>query len=330
MNVLHKLERKFDKYSVPGLYLIIIVCIIIGYIIRYVVPSLYDNMLLIPYMVVVRNQYWRLFTWIFTVPYEITSMVSVIFLPVNLFFYYYLGKSLEMYWGKFMYNLYVFGGMLLTNLLVLGGSFFYYYLSPAAETNRMKFMADMSVGADSVYAGLSITRYMLMSIFLAFTVVGGDNMVYLYFVIPLKMKWLAYVDLVFLIIYFVQGGLFSRLIIVGSIANYVLYAFINRKRTSPSLSDRRRQKNFVKAKQRGYRAKAKKARRNEDGTVEFPSGAKIITPGTGNPQGITIHKCAVCGRTEVDSPDLEFRFCSKCNGNYEYCSEHLYTHTHVN
>ena len=45
--------------------------------------------------------------------------------------------------------------------------------------------------------------------------------------------------------------------------------------------------------------------------------------------GITKHKCAICGRTEVDSPQMQFRFCSKCDGNYEYCEEHLYTHTHI-
>ena len=44
---------------------------------------------------------------------------------------------------------------------------------------------------------------------------------------------------------------------------------------------------------------------------------------------ITRHKCAVCGRTEESNPELEFRFCSKCDGNYEYCQEHLFTHTHV-
>ena len=33
------------------------------------------------------------------------------------------------------------------------------------------------------------------------------------------------------------------------------------------------------------------------------------------------HRCAVCGRTELDDPNLEFRYCSKCNGNYEYCQE---------
>lgn len=41
------------------------------------------------------------------------------------------------------------------------------------------------------------------------------------------------------------------------------------------------------------------------------------------------HKCAVCGRTDKDSPGMEFRYCSKCEGNYEYCMDHLYTHKHV-
>ena len=44
---------------------------------------------------------------------------------------------------------------------------------------------------------------------------------------------------------------------------------------------------------------------------------------------ITRHKCAVCGRTDETNPELEFRFCSKCDGNYEYCQDHLFTHTHV-
>lgn len=39
----------------------------------------------------------------------------------------------------------------------------------------------------------------------------------------------------------------------------------------------------------------------------------------------SIHKCAVCGRTEKDGDDLVFRYCSKCNGNYEYCQDHLFT-----
>ena len=45
--------------------------------------------------------------------------------------------------------------------------------------------------------------------------------------------------------------------------------------------------------------------------------------------GAARHKCAICGKTEADGEDLEFRFCSKCDGMYEYCQEHLYTHKHV-
>ena len=57
----------------------------------------------------------------------------------------------------------------------------------------------------------------------------------------------------------------------------------------------------------------------------FKSGQKISFEAS----KITRHKCAICGQTEDDDPSLEFRFCSKCNGNYEYCQQHLFTHTHV-
>ena len=59
------------------------------------------------------------------------------------------------------------------------------------------------------------------------------------------------------------------------------------------------------------------------GRAKFKKAAKI------RPAGESIHKCAVCGRTEKDDDTLEFRFCSKCKGNLEYCSDHLYTHIHV-
>ena len=45
--------------------------------------------------------------------------------------------------------------------------------------------------------------------------------------------------------------------------------------------------------------------------------------------GLSRHKCAVCGRTELTNPELEFRYCSKCEGNYEYCQDHLFTHQHI-
>lgn len=323
MKFINKLENKLYKYTVPNLYFVIIICIVIGYLIRYTMPSLYDQLLLIPYMVVVRHQFWRLFTWILTIPYEL-GLLSMLFLPITLFFYYSLGRGLENYWGRFMYNLYIFGGMLLTDILVVLGGIYYYILSPAAAAHIADFQSKNY--GDSVYAALNVTHFMLISIFLAFTVVGGDHMIYLYFVIPVKMKWLGYVDLLLLLYYFLTGGLFTKLIVVGSVANYFIYAYINKSKTAPTLKDRKRKHDFVKATQKGYKAQRK--RDKSSAVIQFPGGS-IIPPGSGNPQGITIHKCAVCGRTEVTNPEMEFRFCSKCNGNYEYCSEHLYTHEHV-
>ena len=326
MKLRYKLENKLERFTIPYLYIVIITCIIIGYLIRYMIPSLYDQLLLIPYMIVVRHQFWRLFTWIFTIPYEISgSFLMMLFLPINLFFYYSLGRALEAYWGRFMYNLYVIGGALLTDILVVLGGIYYYYLSPNAEMHMSSFTSDVAMLGDPVYAGLNVTHFMLLSIFLAFTVVGGDHMVYLYFVIPIKMKWLGYVDLLLLLYYFITGGLFTKLIVIGAITNYFIYFFINRSKTAPTLKDRKRKAAFVKATQKGY-----KARRRSGGSnvISFSNGS-IIPPGEGNPEGISIHKCAVCGCTEISHPEMEFRFCSKCNGNYEYCSEHLYTHQHV-
>ena len=308
MNSIYKLERKFGKYAIPNLYLIVIVCLVTGYVIYFLAPGLYSYLILSPYLIVVKHEYWRLFTWIFTVPYPISGAVSLIFLPVNMFFYYFLGKSLENYWGRFMYNLYVIGGALLIDVLVLLGGLIYFNIIPGS--------IDTAAMSDAVFAGTNVTYYMLISIFLAFTVVGGNHTVYLYFLIPIKMKWLGYMDLIFLAYYFVTGGVFTKLIVFGSVANYFIYYFINRNRTRPSLADRKRQREFDKAVKRGQAARVKRREpaAGDDNVIRFP--------------GAAIHMCAVCGRTELDNPNLEFRFCSKCNGNFEYCSDHLYTHDH--
>ena len=322
MNTVNKLEKKFGRFAIPYLYAVTIACIIIGYFLRYGAPSIYSLLILIPERIVLKHEYWRLFTWFFTIPYDLGSPFSIILLAINMFFYYYLGRSLESYWGRFVYNLYILGGALFTDICVLIGSYFYFVWSPKAPEHILALVQDEQYTS----AGLLVTHLMLMSIFLAFTVVGGDHMIYLYFVIPIKMKWLGYADLLILTYYFLTGDFFTRIIVFCSVANYFLYFFSVKKRYSPSFSDLRRKQKFVKATQ-----KSKKGKRhnvyNPDGTISFTG--KAMTPGTGNPEGISIHKCAVCGRTEKDDPNLEFRFCSKCNGNYEYCSDHLYTHQHI-
>ena len=116
----------------------------------------------------------------------------------------------------------------------------------------------------------------------------------LMFLIPIKIKWLAYLDIALFVYEMVVGNIGTKISIAMALLNFVIFFFgFMRKRVSPAQMHRR--------------AVYKKA------VKKMPSR----------------HRCAVCGRTEETNPELEFRFCSKCNGNYEYCQDHLFTHTHV-
>ena len=105
------------------------------------------------------------------------------------------------------------------------------------------------------------------------------------------------------------GGPYALAIVV-SVLNFIIFFFATRnyRRISPSEFKRKAE----------FRRKMHDAKWESGNVVEF-RGRNVITR----------HKCAICGRTELDDDSLEFRFCSKCEGNYEYCSDHLYTHEHV-
>ena len=96
----------------------------------------------------------------------------------------------------------------------------------------------------------------------------------------------------------VQGNLASRVAIIASLFNFIVFFLISGRfsRFTPHQIHRRQ---------------------------EFKRNVKKVQPKNG-PK----HKCAICGRTELDGDNLEFRFCSKCDGNYEYCQDHLFTHEH--
>lgn len=140
------------------------------------------------------------------------------------------------------------------------------------------------------------TYYVNMSIFLAFAATFPEAQVLLMFFIPIKVKWLGILYAVMLVYEAWMGNLFTRFAIGASLLNFVIFYFRTRNHLSPKQIKRR----MV------YQHEVRKSRPN-----------------------ITRHKCAICGRTEEDDASLEFRFCSKCNGNYEYCQEHLFTHEHV-
>lgn len=143
------------------------------------------------------------------------------------------------------------------------------------------------------------TSYINMSIFLAFAVMFPNMQILLMFIIPIKMKWMALVYAAITVYQLIYTGWDGRVAIIMSLLNFLIFFLSTRdfRRVSPKEIHRRQ---AFKAQMRGPR------------------------PGS----GITKHKCAVCGRTELDDPTLQFRFCSKCVGNYEYCQEHLFTHQH--
>lgn len=282
MNFLNKLERKFSKYAVSNLTMYLIFGYVIGYVLSRMAPGMLNYLTLDPYRVL-HGQIWRLVTWVLIPP----SAQSILFYVIMMLFYYQLGTSLERTWGVFRYNVYIFGGILYTVI----GAFVTWMIMTVVYGNA---------GLTGAIVGVQVsTYYICMSIFLAFAACYPNMQILLYFIIPIKMKWMAYVYAVLMLLDLVQGSWPQRIVMMMSLLNFVIFFLSTRDlyRFSPKEVHRRQ----------AYRQ-----------AVNRPQSA-----------GITKHKCAVCGRTEKDDPSLEFRFCSKCAGNYEYCQEHLFTHQHV-
>ena len=115
------------------------------------------------------------------------------------------------------------------------------------------------------------------------------------------MKWMGILYGFFIVYSFVKSSWVGKVAIIASLLNFIVFFLMTRdyRRVSP-----------------------KEIRRKQD----FKRQMNTAKPGNGRQP---MHKCAVCGRTELDGDDLEFRYCSKCDGNYEYCQDHLFTHQHV-
>lgn len=274
MNWLNKLERKFGRFAIQNLTMVLIICYIAGYIVAYTVPTLLNYFTLEPSLIL-HGQVWRLITWVMIPPGG--NMLTIV---IMLFFYYSIGTSLERTWGAFRYNVYIISGLIFTII----GAFLLYFIT------------------GGVYIGaLFNTYYINLSIFLAFAASYPDMQVLLYFVIPIKMKWMAIVYAVFVGYDLLTGNSVTRVAIISSLLSFVIFYLSTKNLSRYKPSEVARKKKFKQAAQESIRR-----------------------PGDG-PQ----HRCTVCGRTEQDDPKLEFRYCSKCSGNHEYCQDHLFTHEHI-
>lgn len=274
-NWLDKMERRFGRYAIRNLTMYLLAGYAIGYLLSFTMPQLLTYFTLEPELIL-KGQVWRLLSWVIIPPND-----NIIFVIFMMLLYYSLGNTLESYWGAFRYNVYIFSGILFT---VIGA-----------------FIVNGLIGGITGFGSLYSTYYINMSIFLACASIMPDYQLLLYGIIPIKMKWLAILDVVLLAVDAVQGGLIIRIVIIASLLNFIIFFFCNRNLRGHSPKQAARRKKFQKQISRPQN--------------QYAGGAK--------------HRCAVCGRTELDDPTLEFRYCSKCNGNYEYCQDHLFTHEHV-
>lgn len=276
MKFFDKMERKLGRYAIRNLTLYIIILYVGGFILQLTNPTFYLQHLSLNMERIFAGEVWRLFTFVIYPP-----TTQVLWFLLEMFILYNLGKTLERMWGSFYYNLYIFLGL--------------FFLVLAALLAYLIGDWILLLTPDKLY----------MTLLLAFAMTLPDMQFLLYFIIPVKAKYLAFFYLALVVYQFVKGGWGTRIELIASFANALLFFLLIR---NPA---RRVQQTFRK---RAFEQKVRSAQQE----------ARRMRP-----MGRAHHVCAVCGRTSEDDPNLEFRYCSKCAGNREYCMDHLYTHVHV-
>lgn len=296
-------ERKFSKYAVRDLSLKLIILYLAGYVIYYLKPEILYHMTLNPYAIV-HGQVWRLVSWLMIPP----STSNLFFIAVMMFFYYSIGTSLERVWGAWRYNVFIFTGILLTIVsafLWMG----FTYLTGGGGT-----LAQVGAGSYFGYYSLAFSTYYInMGIFFAYALTFPEAMVLLFFIIPVKVKWLGLLDVAYLVFEFLQATSATRFAIAATFVNIAILYLRSHRSVRRSYSGRTMEDIFHSAVGTGA------SKNRSAGPVRRQM----------RPAGAVVHRCAICGRTQADNPDLEFRYCSKCEGGQEYCQDHLFTHVHV-
>ena len=262
MKLLNLLERKLGRnFGIRGLmtYIIGFNALVFFLVLMDKSGRFFSYLTLIPAQVL-KGEVWRLVTYAFIPP-----TFSPLWFIFTLYFYYMIGTTLEHEWGTFKFNAYYLIGMLGTTAAVF------------------------------ITGGVGTSLYLNLSLFLAFAYIYPNYQMLIFFVLPVKIKYLAWLDAAFLAYTILVADLPGKAAAIVAVLNFILFFGGDILRTLKS--GRKRYYNYQ----------------------NFQS--KI-------PRNYTIHKCEVCGRTEADSKDLEFRYCTECEGDHEYCMEHLYNHQH--
>ena len=258
MGFLDNLERKYRGFGIRNITLYLVAGQGLFFLFLYSGKADLSRALLVPSLVL-EGEWWRLFSFLFIPPSS-----SVIFIFFTLYLFYLMGSALESHWGTFRYNVFLLTGYVLT----VAASF----LTPDAP-------------ATNIFIGGSV--------FLAFAWLFPDFQLYLFFIVPVKIKWLAVLTWIGYAYEILVGPWSTRMLVLASISNFLLFF----------------------GKDIYWRMKT--------GNRKMVFQAKQFTRGRA-----AFHKCATCGITDISHPQMEFRYCSECGG-LGYCKDHIFNHEHV-
>ncbi len=266
------------RFGIPNLMRVIVAGNVLVYLLMMFTqsnPMALDFLYLSP-LHVLRGEVWRIVTYAF-----MPTAGSPFALLITLYFYYWIGSTLEREWGTAKFNLYYLSGVLLTAI----GALLAYLVS----------------GTNYTIAG---TGYVNLSMFLAFACLFPNAQVLLFFIIPVKMKWLAWIDAALfayeIVFALLHGDWAGVTMPVVALLNFAVFIYPEVKYMADRAAYQRRPQ-----------------------TVQFKKAVKQAQQTKGYH-----HKCTVCGKTDTDYPEVQFRYCSKCSGYHCFCQEHIFSHVH--
>lgn len=306
-----KLRQKFERFcfrhrniGIPNLMLYIA----LGNAIVYLMSVMSNNYALFDALyfnrdLILQGQVWRLITCMFT---SVFNHDNIVFVAVSLLCYYSLGQAIENRWGTFRFNLFYFSGLLLMEAfaMVFGGMYGNYFTLCGYFAN--------------------LGYYLNLSLFIAYATLYPDTHFLLFFIIPVKAWIFALFDLaltIFEVVNLSTPYMFFpiNLFPLIALANYFLFFGKDVLNLIPIT---------WKANARRVFKGKKGSKKGQPKVIPFPSAGSYEAT-TASVKAPYTHKCTICGRTDVSNPELEFRYCSRCNGYHCYCEEHINNHTHV-
>ena len=275
MNRIERFCFQHPRFGIPNLMLVIAIGTIAVWVFMQMdtIGRIYQ-LLCMSGQAVLHGQVWRILTFVF-----LPGESNLIWFIISLYFYYWIGSSLEREWGTGKFTIYYLSGMLLTAIFGV--------------------LLSLLLGRDVVVNA----TYLNLSMFFAFATLFPDVQVLLFFIIPIKVKWLAYIDAALFLLAVITLPFPIDLLPVVAVLNYLvfcgdwLFDFLRPSRV------RQRQKTV------NFKREARRINREQNSKPYH-------------------HKCAVCGRTDADHPELEFRYCSRCAGYHCFCQDHINNHIH--